>query len=72
MLSFSYTLPLTFDEEPPRIANEPVPVGTVQRQLPPTYLVQYDGIPGIRAEVKYAIKVHVERKRFWNLKKKHQ
>ncbi|KAG8945482.1 hypothetical protein FRC04_000767 [Tulasnella sp. 424] len=68
MLPFSYTLPLTFTEDPPPIPPPPNP-GPVERQLPPTYSVNYEGIPGVRAEVKYTIKVLVERKRFLGLKK---
>lgn len=68
MLPFSYTLPLTFTEDPPPIPPPPNP-GPVERQLPPTYIVHYEGIPGVRAEVKYSIKVQVERKRFLGLKK---
>ncbi|KAG8971674.1 hypothetical protein FRB90_010428, partial [Tulasnella sp. 427] len=70
MLPFSYTLPLTFSEEPPPIPPPPNPGIPVERQLPPTYHVHYEGIPGVRAEVKYGIKVSVERKRsFLGLKK---
>ncbi|KAG8916719.1 hypothetical protein FRC00_014478, partial [Tulasnella sp. 408] len=68
MLPFSYTLPLTFTEDPPPIPPPPNP-GPVERQLPPTYTVHYEGIPGVRAEVKYSIKILVERKRFLGLKK---
>ncbi|KAG8907260.1 hypothetical protein FRB99_004954 [Tulasnella sp. 403] len=72
LLSFSYTLPLTFDElSPPNPADpssrDPVPV---QRLLPPTFSTRYDGVPGgMRADIKYSIKIIIERKRWWGLGK---
>ena len=63
MLPFSYQLPLTFSEDGPD--------GPAERQLPPTYLYHYEGIPGIRAQVAYSVKVLIERKVFLKISRKH-
>ncbi|KAG8852944.1 hypothetical protein FRB96_008463 [Tulasnella sp. 330] len=62
MLTFSYTLPTTYTENSTIDSPE-----AIERALPPTYQIAYDGVPGMRAEVKYAIKFKVDRKRLWKL-----
>ncbi|KAG9022996.1 hypothetical protein FRB95_013869 [Tulasnella sp. JGI-2019a] len=66
MLTFSYTLPTAYTEHS---TDSPEPL---ERALPPTYEVAYDGIPGMRVAVKYTIKFRVERKRLWKLTQTHE
>ena len=53
---FSCRLPIRFDDS------------GVQRPLPPTYEVNFPGIPGIRAAVRYWMTVKFVRKKVWRRK----
>lgn len=54
--SFTYRLPLKFDD------------GGHLRGLPPTYEVDFRGVPGLRAIVRYWITVKLSRKKIWKRK----
>lgn len=66
MLTFAYTLPTTYTENPTIDSPE-----AIERALPPTYQIAYDGVPGMRAQVRYVIKFKVDRKRLWKLTQTH-
>lgn len=54
--AFSYRLPLKFDDD------------GHSRGLPPTYEVNFRGVPGLRAVVRYWITVKLVRKKIWKRK----
>lgn len=54
--AFSFRLPPRFEDE-----------GT-QRPLPPTYEVNFSGVPGIRAVVRYWMTIKLVRKKLWKRK----
>src|SRR6266849_819108 len=56
--TFAYRLPPRFDDE------------NVRRPLPPTYEVNFTGVPGVRAVVRYSITVKFMRQKLWKRKER--
>ncbi|KAF8320360.1 hypothetical protein DL93DRAFT_1835567 [Clavulina sp. PMI_390] len=54
--TFSYRLPPRFED------------GDTRRALPPTYEVNFSGVPGVRAEVRYFITIKLVRQKLWKRK----
>jgi hypothetical protein len=68
MLTFAYTLPTYYLEQPQAHPGSDTTPQPIKRSLPPTYAVSFDGVPGLRAQVKYMIKVELVKKRLWKRK----
>ena len=56
--TFAFRLPSHFDDEDTR------------RPLPPTYEVNFTGVPGLRAVVRYSIIINFSRQKLWKRKEK--
>jgi len=68
MLPFAYTLPTSYLEAQSNHVGADAVLPPVKRSLPPSYSVSFDGVPGLRAQVKYTIRVELVKKRFWKRK----
>ncbi|KAG8928412.1 hypothetical protein FRC02_006932 [Tulasnella sp. 418] len=67
ILPFAYALPTTYHEDQPHAPGDPAPP-PIKRPLPPSYECEFDGVPGLRAQVRYMIRVEVTRKKIWKRK----